>query len=406
MTQPAWAFEGNETPSGIEGPDHDLHVGSRQLLALLDNTSAVIYMRNIEGRYMLVNAEYERLFNLHRDDIIGRTDHDIFPTHLADEFRANDLQAIAGGRPIQVEETAPGPDGLHTYVTVKFPLRDEHDRPYAVCGISTDITDRKRAEDEVAVLNAQLEQRVLERTAELEASTAELSAFAYSVSHDLRAPLRALHGYSQVLLEDYAGRVLDDAGVGHLRRLQTNATRMGQIIDDLLRLSRTSRAEMRRAEIDLAHLAETIHQELQAQQSDRDVRLTCEGDLRTTGDEQLLRLALDNLMSNAWKFTAARSPARITLGCLPRGTETVFFIRDNGAGFDPRYAQKLFEPFQRLHSAADFEGNGIGLAIVHRVFRRHGGNIWAQSSPDQGATFFFTTTMPTDPPRSEDTDAD
>jgi PAS domain S-box-containing protein len=357
---------------------------------------------------MLVNAEYERLFGVHRDDVIGRTDHEIFPADLADQFRANDLQAIANGEPIQVEEVAPGQDGPHTYLTVKFPLLDEHARAYAVCGISTDITARKRAEDQVAVLNAELERRVSERTAELEATTTELSAFAYSVSHDLRAPLRSLHGYSQVLLDEYPGRVLDETGIGHLRRVQANATRMGQIIEDLLSLSRTTRADLHREDLDLAELAVTVHQELQAQQPDRDVHLTCEGDLRTTGDKHLLRLAMSNLMTNAWKFSAARSPARITVGTFHRGTETVFFIRDNGAGFDPRFAQKLFEPFQRLHSAGDFEGTGIGLAIVHRVFRRHGGDIWAQSTPGQGATFFFTTTLPTDPaalPAPGDTNA-
>jgi signal transduction histidine kinase len=271
--------------------------------------------------------------------------------------------------------------------------------------ISTDIIDRNRAGDQVALLNVDLERRVLERTAELEATTAELSAFAYSVSHDLRAPLRSMHGYSEILLREYAGRLLDETGVEHLRRIQASATRMGQIIDDLLNLSRTSRADLRREEIDLADLARAIHRELQGQQPERDVHLVCEGDLRTTGDEHLLRLALTNLMDNAWKFTSRRSAGTITIGTFQRGSETVFFIRDNGAGFDPRFTQKLFEPFQRLHSAGDFDGTGIGLAIVHRVFDRHGGDIWAQSSPDQGATFFFTTTRPTAPPGPEDSHA-
>jgi signal transduction histidine kinase len=168
---------------------------------------------------------------------------------------------------------------------------------------------------------------------------------------------------------------------------------MGQIIDDLLSLSRTTRAELRRTEIDLSGLAESVHQELLTQQPDRQVDLICPSGLQTTGDEHLLRLAMQNLMTNAWKFTAGRTPATVTVGSLPRGTETVFFVRDNGAGFDPRFAQKLFEPFQRLHSAGEFEGNGIGLAIVHRVIRRHGGDVWAESMPDQGATFFFTTTL-------------
>ncbi len=167
-------------------------VGHEQLMALIDHTSAVIYMRDVEGRYLLVNREYERLFKLRREDIVGLTDHDLFPGPIADAFRANDRQAFARGVPVQVEEEAPADDGMHTYITVKFPLADQRGRSYAVCGISTDITERKQAEEEVRRLNEELEMRVRQRTAELEASTRELDAFAYSVSHDLRAPLRSL----------------------------------------------------------------------------------------------------------------------------------------------------------------------------------------------------------------------
>jgi PAS domain S-box-containing protein len=374
----------------------DLRVGTDQLLALVDNTSAVIYMRDLDGRYMLINREFERLFHLRRDDILGLTDHDLFPAEVADTFRANDLQALAHGAPIQIEEIAPGEDGPRTYITIKFPLIDGRGKPYAICGISTDITDRKTAQEEVTVLNAELERRVQERTAELEASTSELSAFAYSVSHDLRAPLRSLHGFSQLLIDDYAD-VLDETGVAHLKRLQASATRMSQIIDDLLRLSRTSRTELRREPIDLGALARTIQEELQALEPERLVTLTVEGPLLTHGDTLLLTLALQNLMTNAWKFTSKRPDSAITIGRHPGPGDDVFFVRDNGAGFDPRYGKKLFEPFQRLHHASDFEGNGIGLAIVQRVIRRHGGDVWAESALGHGATFFFTLSAPPEP---------
>jgi PAS domain S-box-containing protein len=367
-----------------------LAVGEEQLMALLDHTSAVIYMRGLDGRYMLVNRQYERLFGVRREEIVGLTDHDLFPPDVADDFRSNDLAAIAEGRPVRLEEIAPGDDGPHTYITVKFPLKDASGRPYAICGISTDITERKRAEEEVRRLNEELEERVRQRTAELEASTRELDAFAYSVSHDLRAPLRSLAGFSEVLLEDYAG-VLDDVARGYLKRIEANADRMARMIDDLLDLSRATRVELRRKRVDISELAREVITDLRDAHPEREVDVRIADGLTTDGDAHLIRLVLTNLLGNAWKFTARSTPAVIEMdGTGPdRG---VFRIRDNGAGFDMRYAAKLFDPFQRLHSTSDFEGTGIGLAIVARIVHRHGGRIWAEGETGRGATFFFTLT--------------
>jgi PAS domain S-box-containing protein len=366
-------------------------VGQDQLMALIDHTSAVIYMRDREGRYLLANREYERLFNVRREEIVGLTDHDLFPAAVADEFRANDLAAFERGEPVQMEEMAPGDDGLRTYITVKFPLMDAAGDPYAVCGISTDITDRKRAENEVRRLYEELEMRVRERTAELEASTRELDAFAYSVSHDLRAPLRSLEGFSEILVEDYADQ-LDEQGRQYLGRIHTNAARMAQIIDDLLHMSRTTRTELRREHTDLTALAKVIVGELRDANPSRDVEVHIDDGLVADGDPHLIRLVLQNLLGNAWKFTAGRTRADVRLTGARQGDVDVFTIADNGAGFDMRQAQKLFEPFQRLHSADDFEGSGIGLAIVYRVVTRHGGRIRADGSPGNGATFAFSLT--------------
>jgi PAS domain S-box-containing protein len=369
----------------------DLPVGQDQLLALIDNTNAVIYMRDLDGRYMVVNREYERLFDLRRSEIVGMTDHDLFPAEIADEFRANDLKAAANGKPVHVEEVAPGDDGPRWYITVKFPLLDSAGKAYAVAGISTDITARKRAEEEVRKLNAELEQRVRERTAELETTARELDAFAYSVSHDLRAPLRSLHGFSRFLEEDYSDR-LDEDGREYVARIKSSVAKMGQLIDDLLRLSRATRTELVREPVDISALATEITGELRAAEPDRQVGTEIAPGLVTTGDSHLLRLALDNLLSNAWKFTSKREDAAITVGTLRQPGDQVFFVRDNGAGFNMRYEAKLFDPLQRLHTADEFEGNGIGLAIVHRIISRHGGRIWAESELGQGATFFFTVT--------------
>ena len=363
-----------------------------QLQKLIDNTESNIYMKRVDnGQYLLVNKEWERLFGVPRDRVVHLTDHGVFPAGLADQLRANDLQVAAAGRSVQYEETADGIDGLRTYISVKFPVLDGNGAPYAVCGISTDITDRKRAEDEVKRLNASLETRVLQRTAELEASTRELDAFAYSVSHDLRAPLRSLHGFSDALLEDY-GDVLDDVGKDYLNRLQRNVGRMGRMIDDLLNLSRATRVELDRCEVDLSAMSQDVVADLRAADPARTVTLVVPDGLTAEADPQLLRLALQNLLANAWKFTGKQPDAVIEIGRTVRCGETFFFVRDNGVGFDMAYAGKLFDAFQRLHTTADFEGTGIGLAIVARVVRRHGGRIFAEAEIDRGATFYFNLT--------------
>ena len=263
----------------------------------------------------------------------------------------------------------------------------EDARPAMILLAIEDVTEINRADQDLRQLNDELEARVRERTAQLEAANREMEAFCYSVSHDLRAPLRAIDGFSQELLRSYSEQV-DDRGRHYLKRVRASSQRMAELIDDLLRLSRLSRVEMKWEVVDLSALANAVVADLRDLHPDRQVTFVLQPEVTARGDAGLFRVALENLLGNAWKFTSKKPAATITFG-QERG-ETGFYVRDDGAGFDQAFVGKLFGAFQRLHHEREFPGTGIGLATVQRVAHRHGGAVRAEGAVDQGATFYFT----------------
>ncbi len=357
---------------------------------VISNAGEGILVCDRDHRYVLWNPFMEQLTGLSSPEVLARRGEDLFPHVL--EQKTNELieRALAGERvpPAEIAFRVPATGKQGWVLNTYGPIRDAHGQVVGTVAIVHDITERKRTEAELENYRNHLEELVKARTAELEAVNRELEAFSYSVSHDLRAPLRAMDGFSQALLEDYRDR-LDDQGKNYLERVRNASQRMGHLIDDLLKLSRITRAEMRVEEVDLSALAEEIVDELRRGQPERSVTVTIEPALKVRGDPRLLRVLLTNLLGNAWKFTGKAADARIEFRQERTDGQIVYCIRDNGAGFDQQYAGKLFGAFQRLHATTEFEGTGIGLATSQRIVHRHGGRIWAEGEVGRGATFRF-----------------
>ena len=359
------------------------------LAAVVESSSDAVIGLDLNTIVTRWNAAAERIFGYSADEIVGRPIAVIIPPDRHDD-EERILSAIKRGEFVEHFETERmrRDGGLIAVSVTVTPIKDAHGQVIAFSKVARDITEHKRVAEAIRQLNTELEQRVTERTTQLQAVNNELEAFSYSVSHDLRAPLRSLDGFSQALLEDCAGQ-LDEKGQDHLRRIRAGSVRMGQLIDDLLNLSRISRVEMSRELVDLSKMANEVAEELRAAAPQRNAEFVVAEGLQAETDPRLMRIVLTNLIGNAWKFTSKQPHARIEFGSSGENGSKEYFMRDNGAGFDPAYAAKLFGAFQRLHSTRDFAGTGIGLATVQRIIQRQGGRVWAEGKVDEGATFHF-----------------
>jgi PAS domain S-box-containing protein len=356
--------------------------------AFLTSPDAININRLADGLYVSINNGFSQIMGYGLEEVIGKTSHELNIWAAPEDRQALVNGLLKNGEVKDLEARFQAKNGEIHYGLMSAAVFVLDNVPH-IMSITRDITERKLAEQEIHRLNESLELRVRERTVQLEAANQELEAFAYSVSHDLRAPLRGIDGWSLALLEDYNDQ-LDETGKKYLERVRSEAQRLGQLIDDMLQLSRVTRTEMQSIPVDLSALAETIIARLKLTQPDRQVEVIIQPGLKCRGDATLLGIVLTNLFDNAWKFSAKCSEARIEFGQTEVNGNQTFFVRDNGVGFDMVYAQKLFGAFQRLHKVSEYAGTGIGLATVQRIVRRHGGQVWAEAQVDHGATFYFT----------------
>jgi PAS domain S-box-containing protein len=347
---------------------HELFLDS-----ILDNIPDMVFVKDAEHlRFVLFNKAGEELVGRKKEELIGKSDYDFFPKEEADFFTQKDRAVLNGKILIDIPEEPihTATRGVRILHTKKIPLSDSSGTPRFLVGISEDITERKRVEED------------------LQASVKELEAFSYSVSHDLRAPLRAIEGFAQILWEENS-KPLDEEGKRLVSLIRKNGFLLAQLVDDLLAFARVARKDFAKHRVPMGDLARLVSEELRREKGIAADIFQIQSLPDTEGDTALLRQVWLNVISNALKFTRKTASPRIEIGSEDQEKEVIYFVRDNGVGFDMQFADKLFSPFQRLHSALEFEGSGIGLAMVQRIIHKHGGRVWAEGQVDAGATLYF-----------------
>jgi PAS domain S-box-containing protein len=377
----------------MSADNRKLRETQRRLLMLsqaIEHSPAAVIVTDAEGVIEHVNPKFVEMTGYSAEEAIGQRPSMLKSGLMPSSFFTDMWQALRAGEEWRGHIHNRKKNGeLFWEDTWISAVRDDEGRIVHYIAVKEDVTEKRQLEDERARLNETLEQRVAQRTEQLSAMVRELEAFSYSVSHDLRTPLRSIHGFASLMSEACADCVNSEAQ-DCLARIRRASVRMGDIIDDLLDLSRISRSRLQPVAVDLSAVARAVLDDLAERDPARAVRVDIAPGMLVTGDAGLLRLAMENLIGNAWKFTAGRQPAEISIGLQEDEGEAAVFVRDNGAGFDMQYANKLFLPFQRLHKPEEFEGNGIGLATVKKIINLHGGRLWAESLVGKGAVFHFT----------------
>lgn len=364
---------------------------SRELLnSIIESNCDCVYIKDLKGRYIMANSAAALLTGKCADELIGFDDSALFPPEAAELFRRNDLLAINSGNPMNFEETVMDRNGEPAFFfTTKGPLHDDQGNITSIFGVARNVTEQKRYEKQIEKHNAELEQRVKERTWNLEQSNREMEAFCHAISHELRAPIARLEGFHQAIAECMETQDYQDTPY-YLERLGYSTQQLKAAVDALLMMYRLTKVEIFPEAVNLTYLSQQVMIDLMDEYGSRTIHFDNRPETIVQGDRKLLTLCMHNLLGNALKYSSKKPESFISVGLEEKGGKNVYFVKDNGAGFDMAYAANLFKPFSRLHHSTEFEGTGIGLATVHRIIEKHQGRIWADSQLNEGTTIFFT----------------